>query len=136
VHANGASGRTYALIPCPPAQTASTGLYLGGGLVWNTSTTTITSPTDRQKIKQDPAQAILVGRADFGPWFLTGQVTFAGTPHGSFSDVFPATPAFNTTATVNSGNVYGFKTKFDLTDLREAAGAGTMASIRCGPGSA
>jgi hypothetical protein len=74
----------------------------------NTSTTTITSPTDRQKIKQDPTQAILVGRADFGPWFLTGQVTFAGTPHGSFSDVFPATPAFNTTATVNSGNVYGF----------------------------
>jgi hypothetical protein len=84
------------------------GLYLGGGLALNTSTTTITSPTDRQKIKQDPTQAILVGRADFGPWFLTGQVTFAGTPHGSFSDVFPATPAFNTTATVNSGNVYGF----------------------------
>lgn len=84
------------------------GGYLGSGFASNTSTTTITSPTDRQKIKQDPAQAILVGRANFGPWFLTGQVTFAGTPNGSFSDVFPATPAFNTTATVNSGNVYGF----------------------------
>jgi len=96
-------------VPCPPTtQTSMSGLYLGGGLALNTSTTTITSPTDRQKIKQDPTQAILVGRADFGPWFLTGQVTFAGTPHGSFSDVFPATPAFNTTATVNSGNVYGF----------------------------
>lgn len=96
-------------VPCPPPQTgSSTGLYLGGGYAWNTSTTTITGPTDRKKIRQDPAQAIIVGRANFGPWFLTGQVTFAGTPNGSFSDVFPATPAFNTTATVSSGNVYGF----------------------------
>jgi hypothetical protein len=95
--------------PCPPPQTvSSTGVYVGGGLAYNTSTTTITSPTDRQKIKQDPAQAMLTARANFGPWFLTGQVTFAGTPNGSFSDVFPATPAFNTMATVNSGNVYGF----------------------------
>jgi len=51
---------------------------------------------------------LLTGGANFGPWFVTGQVTFAGMPHGSFNDVFFATPAFNTTATVNSGNVYGF----------------------------
>ncbi len=97
----------YVLVPCPPP-TQTAGLYLGGGYAWNTSTTTITSPTDRQKIKQDPSQAMLTGRANFGPWFLTGQVTFAGTPSGNFSDVFFATPAFNTTATINSGNVYGF----------------------------
>jgi hypothetical protein len=81
---------------------------VGGGVVENSSSTTITSSTDRQKIKQDPLQAMLTGRANFGPWFLTGQVTFAGTPSGNFSDVFFATPAFNTTATINSGNVYGF----------------------------
>jgi hypothetical protein len=108
-----ATGNNYVQVECPPPATETglrntTGLYLGGGLAYNTSTTTITSPIDQQKIKQDPTQALLVGRANFGPWFLTGQVTFAGTPHGSFSDVFPATPAFNTTATVNSGNVYGF----------------------------
>ncbi len=84
------------------------GGYLGGGFAKNTSTTTITSPTDKQKIKQDPAQAILTGGANFGPWFVTGQVTFAGMPNGSFSDVFPATPALNTSATINSGQVYGF----------------------------
>jgi hypothetical protein len=103
------TGRTFVRVPCPPPQTASsTGLYLGGGYAWNTSTTTITSPTDRQKIKQDPSQAMLTGRANFGPWFLTGQVQFAGAPSGNFSDVFFATPAFNTTATINSGQVYGF----------------------------
>jgi hypothetical protein len=102
-------GSDWVRVPCPPAQTASsTGLYLGGGYAWNTSTTTITSMTDRQKIKQDPSQVMLNARANFGPWFLTGQVTFAGTPGGNFSDVFFATPAFNTTATINSGNVYGF----------------------------
>jgi hypothetical protein len=108
-----ATGNNYVQVPCPPSATetgfrSATVGYLGGGLALNTSTTTITSPTDRQKIKQDPTQAILTGRANLGPWFLTGQVNFSGTPHGSFSDVFPATPAFNTTATVNSGNVYGF----------------------------
>jgi hypothetical protein len=96
-----------------PVQVGSSGQpwiggYLASAFASNNSTTTITSPTDRQKIKQDPEQVLLTGRANFGPWFLTGQATFAGSPHGSFSDVFPATPAFNTTATVNSGNVYGF----------------------------
>jgi len=83
------------------------GGYIGGGIVYNTSTTTITSPTDRQRIKQDPTQALLTGGANFGPWFITGQVTFAGSPHGSFSDVFFAAPAFNSWAPINSGNVYG-----------------------------
>jgi len=86
----------------------------------NSSTTTINSPFDRQKIKQDPSQAVISGRANIGSWFLTGQATFAGTPNGSFSDVFPATPAFNTTATVNSGNVYGFNGDAGYTVLNAA----------------
>jgi hypothetical protein len=73
----------------------------------NSSQTTITSPTDRQKTKQDPSQAFIAGRVDLGPWFATGQITFAGTPHGTFTDVFPAFPAANTSATINSGQIYG-----------------------------
>ena len=76
--------------------------------VETSSTTNITSPTDKQKIKYDPGQIMLSGRADVGPLFVSGQVIFAGSPHGTFSDVFPAFPAANFTASVNSGNVYSF----------------------------
>ena len=51
---------------------------------------------------------MLSGRADIGSFFVTSQITFAGDPHGTFTDVFPAFPAANFMATVNSGNVYSF----------------------------
>jgi hypothetical protein len=101
---------------CNPKQTG----WIGGGntqfalvistdIVETSSTTTVTSSTDKRKTKYDPTQVMVSGRAEIGSWFVMSQMTFAGSPHGSFSDVFPATPALNFTATVNSGNVYSFE---------------------------
>jgi hypothetical protein len=106
----------YIAIPCPPPPAPPPpprdltlltihGGIVGSGIIENLSTTTIKSPTDKQKIKQDPIQAIIFGRADLGRWFATAQVTFAGSPHGNFTDTFPAA---STSANVTGGQVYGF----------------------------
>src|SRR6185437_5258075 len=94
----------FVAVPCPPIPGFLWG-EVGGGLVETLSTTTIKSPTDKQKIKQDPTQAIIFGRADLGRWFATAQVTFAGSPHGDFTDTFAAA---STSANVTGGQVYGF----------------------------
>jgi hypothetical protein len=105
-------------VPCPPPAPPSPGTaldtitlnggFLGGGAVETSSKTTVKSPTDKQTKGDPTTQAILFGEIDLGRWFLTSQLTFAGTPHGNFSDVFPAFPAANVSATVNSGQLYGF----------------------------
>jgi hypothetical protein len=92
----------------PPPPTGTATFYVGGGLIGTSSKTKVGSPTDTQTKGDPTTQAILFGEFDLGPWFVTGQTTFAGTPHGNFSDVFPAFPAADFTATVNSGQLYSF----------------------------
>jgi hypothetical protein len=70
------------------------------------STTTFISPTDTLKVKNDPTQVQLNGRANYGPWFLNGQLSFGGNSSGSFTDMFPAFPAANFSGNVNSGPIY------------------------------
>jgi hypothetical protein len=108
-------------VPCPPPEPPKpppppshntvvnlNGGFLGGGVVETSSKTTAKSPVDKQTKGDPTTQAIIFGEFDYGSWFVTGQMTFAGKPHGNFSDVFPAFPAANFTANVNSGQLYGF----------------------------
>jgi hypothetical protein len=105
---DGSVAARYRPVPCPPPPTQSVTINLGGGVVVTSSKTTVQSHIDKLDKNDPTTQAILFGEFDLGPWFVTGQVTFAGTPHGNLSDVFPAFPAANFTGTVNSGQLYGF----------------------------
>jgi hypothetical protein len=70
------------------------------------STTTFKTATDTLKVHGDPSMVQLSGQAGAGPWFVDGQIDFAGAPSGSYTDMFPAFPAANFTGHVNSGSVY------------------------------
>jgi hypothetical protein len=77
VQAHGASGRNYALIPCPPptTQTSMSGGYLGGelaknwGRVWSTESLATTDVvTNRFVDSGDPLGVGIVGGYNFKPW--------------------------------------------------------------------
>lgn len=89
---------------CPPGISVAINLDFSS----SQSRTTYKTKDDIYKVKIDPSQLQLNGQANFGPWFLNGQLSFGGYPSGSFSDVFPAVPAANFSGIVNSGTMYDF----------------------------